>query len=259
MKEFVSNETAYLPAGYPVLSLIETDIIEPEILIRRIADELWDAYEDRFSGDIPAVFYKLRYTPPYGEFRDIRKLILQIRKATGIRSDFKGLIALDVSEYRGHEDEEYFTIFLKYLYDNSIDRRILFVCSQYTEPEVTRLYNACVRYFPIQKEKLMVYSGKMLSDLIKTAFSRQHIEITLGGITRLATYLQSQEIFPHRSIQLIERLPHEILQANPDITRRNVVDEKNIVEYFRKSDSSICMMIGHSLFSERNPDYEYLL
>lgn len=258
MKELISNNRSYFPAGYPVLSLLETDILEPEILIRRIASEMAEEHPEYFSGNTPQVFFKLRYTPPYTTFPELRNLILQIRKAAGFRSEFRGVVAIDVSEYKGHEEEEYFTILLKYLYDNGANCRIMFICCQYSDQELAKLYNSCIKYFPVCKEQLHIFSEKNLKRLIDSAFHEQSVTMDPSGIELLTDSLRLPDLAPYRSLQLIERLPYELKRIGSNMKKPRVFfNEKDVKEYLRDPCSSICMMTGHAMFPEKEAGNEY--
>lgn len=64
------------------------------------------------------VFYKLRYAPPYENFRGIRDFerMTQYRPFTDPARK-KAAVAIDLSEWITHEKEEYLEIFFKFLHD----------------------------------------------------------------------------------------------------------------------------------------------
>lgn len=262
MIELKHNTEAFLPEAHPRICILNTDITEPEIMIRQLAACAAREYPDAFSGEAPQVFFRMRYTPPYETFQEIRKLILQIRSATGVRSCFHGIITVDVSEYKGHEDEEYFTILLKYLYDNTKGSKTVFVCSRYTDKEIRNLMNACMRFFPIQYEQIFVYEHNQLKTLIKAAFSKCRLRTDSESIELMADLLGSEDLSDYRTLQLIERLPEEFRRMTKSGLyegQSDSVSVKTVRDYFEDSHSPLCMLAGHALLEGKEGTYEHTL
>lgn len=80
----------------------------------------WEAetYPNDFQGESACIFYKYGYVFPYDKLDGLRKYILSVKDKTGLRRRFKGYIALDLSEWAEHIDEDYFNIFIMYLADH---------------------------------------------------------------------------------------------------------------------------------------------
>lgn len=263
MNALINNLTPFIPDNYSKLCLLDTDIIEPELLVRNISDVVSEEYPECFQGEASLVFFRLRYTPPYERFTELRRLILEIRQATGIRSRFRGMLCIDASEYKGHEDEEYFTILLKYLYDNAQDDAVVFVCSQYSEQEMDKLANYCMKYHPLHKEKLMLFEKERLAQLIESVAMRENVFFDDEAMQLLTTALSSASLKASRSMQLIERVPRELCCHNHDTNCRERktqrISSNTILDYFSNASTPICMMAGRALLQERNVDIEHTL
>lgn len=65
----------------------------------------------------PVVYYRLRYTPCNKEFTELKQIIDMLNHAKGLQENYDGVMLLDITEYLGHEQEEYFTVLLKWIYD----------------------------------------------------------------------------------------------------------------------------------------------
>ena len=251
---------AVLADSHPQICILCTDIVETEILIRLLADKTSKRYPDAFKGEVPQVFYRMRYVPPYESFQEIRKLILQIRNATGIRSKFHGIIAIDVSEYKGHENEEFFTILLKYLYDNTRGCKVILVCSQYTEKDYKRIISRCAEFFPVQQEQLRIYDCERLKYLIRSSFEKHKCKVDSTGVELIADILTSEELASYRTLQLIDRIPEEIYTIKmPGKSRNETISQDAVREYFLNPHSPICMLAGHSLLSGKEGYCEHTL
>lgn len=254
------NPEAFLPNSHPQICILSTDIVETEILIRLLADKTSKRYPDAFKGEVPQVFYRMRYVPPYESFQEIRKLILQIRNATGIRSRFHGIIALDVSEYKGHEGEEFFTILLKYLYDNTRGCKVILVCSQYAEKDHRRLLGRCAEFFPVQQEQLNIYDHERLKYLIESSFEKRKCKVDSGSVELIADILNSEDLIPYRTLQLIDRIPEEIhIQKMSCKSKHGNISQSAVREFFLDPHSPICMLAGHALLFGKEEQVEHTL
>ena len=112
------QDTRPFGKGLHQLSVVSTDLTEAESLIKILAEEEKKRTPQAFAGNEPCVYFKLPYVPPCDPFKELRRLILRIRENTGLRANFRGVVAIEVSDWIGHEREEYFTVLLKYLYDH---------------------------------------------------------------------------------------------------------------------------------------------
>lgn len=249
MEDTIHNMYYFLPTSHSKICLLDMDITEPELLIRRIAEEDAKAYPECFHSEAPCVFYRLRYTPPYENFRELKNLIIQIRQATGIRSEYHGLICIDPSEYKGHEDEEYFAVVLKYLFDSTENSTAILVCCQYTEQEMARLASVCMKClkcFSVSKKQIHIFKEDLLYQLVKASFKEKKVPINSDSIQFIVDALQSPDLIAYRSLQLIDSIPYEIQRSGLDI-----------LAYFSNPTSSLCLMAGHPLITERGIEHDY--
>lgn len=269
----LQDVNCFLPSIQPRICLLDTDINEPELLVRTIAFSAYKEQQKLFLGDSPYVFVRLRYTPPYEKNMELKKLITQIHKAAGLRSEFRGIIFIDPSEYRGHEGEEFFVILLKYLYDNAANCSIIMTCCQYSDSELSRLFNSCMRFFPVFKKRIYLFNRSSLVSLLDFSFREAGITCDPPAIRLIAELLESPMLRDYRNLQLIRRIPFEISrqsivekrQALADPFHRHAatptVSRQDVEDYFRRPDSIICMMAGHALVSRTTKEkgHEYSL
>lgn len=255
MIEFMIDPAGFVPVPRPAVCLLETDISEPEIMVREIGTVTEESQPALFTGESPQVFYRLRYTPPYENFHEIRHLILRIRKAAGLCSSYRGIVAIDISEYRNHEEDEYFTVLLKYLYDCSDFQSLIFVCCQYSEKDMQRLRSACMKYFTVRQESLRFFEKEPLQRIIGNAFREAGIKAGDDASELLADVLCREEFVPWRSLQLLERLPREIAaERKQNQKRKQTLQAAEIRSFLQNPDSSLCMMAGHVLLQTQKED-----
>ena len=66
--------------GLHQLSVVSTDLMEAESLIKMLADAEKSRFPHAFAGKASCVYFKLPYIPPCEPFKELRKLILRIRE-----------------------------------------------------------------------------------------------------------------------------------------------------------------------------------
>lgn len=240
--------------GLHQLSVVSTDLVEAESLMKMLADEERDRTPHCFAGSESCVYFKLPYIPPCEPFRELRRLILRIRESTGLRASFHGVIAIEVSEWVGHEREEYFTVLLKYLYDHRSSWRIATVLNGYGPNQINRYISCCSKYITPRLFTINVFGDHdTLCGLIYHEFTGQNRQITQEAAELLAAALARQELKDARSLTLLERTAEEVsymCQCNQPVTAQTV--QKYLLDPY----STLTMMAGMTLLDERSATLE---
>lgn len=87
-----------------------------------------------FYGDVKYFEFLLAYCAPNEPFREMQRLIDEVDNAAGFRSEYKGIVYIDIDEWKEHFEERHFVSFMEYLASNSDKWMIvLSVDSQYDE------------------------------------------------------------------------------------------------------------------------------
>lgn len=236
--------------GLHQLSVVSTDLTEAESLIKVLADEEKKRVPQTFAGKESCVYFKLPYIPPCDPFKELRRLILRIRENTGLRANFHGVIAIEVTEWIGHEREEYFTVLLKYLYDHRTFWRIATVLNGCTPNQINRYLSCCSKYITPRLFTINVFGDHdTLCSLIQNEFTKQNRRITQEATDLLATALARQELQGARSLTLIERTVEE---ESYMCEYNHVATIDTIREYLLDPYSTLTMMAGMPLFDERS-------
>ena len=236
--------------GLYQLSVLSTDLAEAEFLIKMLAEEEKSRTPHAFAGKTACVYFKLPYIPPCEPFKELRKLILRIRENTGLRASFHGVIAIEASEWVGHECEEYFTVLLKYLYDHRTFWRMAAVLNGCSPNQVTRFISCCSKYITPRLFTVRVFEDhNALCSLIHNAVIRQNRQITPDGAALLAAALARPELKDTRSLTLLTRTVEEIIHM---CRSGQAAAADTIRKYLLDSDSTLTMMAGMPLFDERS-------
>ncbi len=137
-----------------------------------------------FYGDVKYFEFMLNYCRPDEFFSELPRLMNEIDGAAGFRSEYRGIVFIDVDEWRGHVEEKHFVTFMEYLSDNSDDWLVVLSVSD-DKPEQTRLMEAVVSAF-LRIEKLTIEppTVKELTDYAKELLKGYGITLK-GNVERV--------------------------------------------------------------------------
>lgn len=125
-----------------------TEMRENERLVQKFATGCHMMCPEDFAGEKLYVYHRLNYVQPCDDFLELKKLQSAIKGVTGLRANFRGIVALDVQEWLGHLNEEYFIIALKFLHDHMHHGwRYVFTVGDGGAGETRRLMVLLARYF----------------------------------------------------------------------------------------------------------------
>lgn len=146
--------------------LISPGIEDTDLIVKRIV-----------RNDRAILFYKLIYVPPYENFNGIKMFQIATRYRPFEELSGSGtIVSIDLSEWKGHENEEYFKIFFKFLADYEGEGRSLqyiFTTSCFNKEEAERLHRIPMEYLgscTVYEENLMIDKKEMI-DYIRSRIS----------------------------------------------------------------------------------------
>lgn len=243
-----------LPVRNGQLTLIQTDLVEAEALLRSLAREEQRRRPEAFAGLEPCVYVKMPYVRPCDSFQELRRLILRVREKTGLRADFKGIVAIEATQWLGHEREEYFTVLLKYLYDHRDTWQAVMVLSRCSDAQLDRFRWACVRCITPKTVQLRLFEKpEPLMGLLREALGKRGVRISPEAAAELAKALLRPELKDARSLALVERTAEEAA-ACCDGQHRLSADR--IRGYLREEGTTLSLLAGKTLFEERGECHE---
>lgn len=249
----ISDATVFRK-GVHQLSVINTDLVEAESLVKTMAEKEQQSYPQRFAGLAPCVYFKMPYIQPCDSYKELRRLILRIRENTGLRADYKGIVAIEATEWLGHEREEYFTVLLKFLYDHRDLWKAAMVLNDCKPAQIQRFLSACVRYVTPKVFDIKLFEdADVLRSIIQEAFQKRNTRISHAAASMLATSMVNPALKDLRSLTFIERTVDEVLSYND--TRQQITVDR-VKEYLLDNSSTITLMAGKILYDERGTNSE---
>ena len=100
-----------------------------------------EAAELAAAPDRPVIHHKLSYVPVYEKFEELKKFQLKVRNSAGAFGK-RICAAIDISEWIGHENEEYFVISMKYFHDRRSRMDFIFTVGECNEESTRPLFFA---------------------------------------------------------------------------------------------------------------------
>ncbi len=116
-----------------------------------------------FYGDVKFFEFKLDYCTPDSNFTELYRLIESVQAAAGFRSEFRGIIRINVDEWVGHHKEKHFLDFLQFIQMNTSYWMIVMTISNHRETDETKDMERVVSmYLRIEKLTLHLPDNKEL-------------------------------------------------------------------------------------------------
>ncbi len=135
-----------------------------------------------FYGDVKFIEFNLEYCSPGENFKELYRLIESIESAAGFRSEFKGIIRVNVDEWIGHHKEKHFIDFLEFLQMNTAYWFVFITISNTDENEETKAMEGVVSmYLRIEKVTLHMPNDNELVDFASEYFAKYGLEMDDGA------------------------------------------------------------------------------
>ncbi|MCQ2521962.1 MAG: hypothetical protein MJ105_06250 [Lachnospiraceae bacterium] len=125
-----------------------------------------------FYGNVKHFDYYLEYNSDSSKLHEIQKLSEKVRDAAGFRSEYRGLVSVDLDEWVGHFHEENFINILKFMATLDDDIMFIFNIHKYDQSSVEQLMGLLVLFFRLEviemnlpdSEELCAYITKEISE-----------------------------------------------------------------------------------------------
>ncbi len=184
------------------------------------------------------IFFKLRYVPMYEDYKELRRLQLKIRESMNFIR-YPLTIALDVSEWLGHENEEFFDITIKFLHDMCYKWNYIFTVADKTAADVTQL---ALKLRCHMKGELTKDSTFTDIDCLAQYLTAEY-ELSSSCAQMLAKVIMKKEMQPMRGYAATAALMDEIKQHS----KNGSVTVRSVTQYLSSADTITAMLCGEVL------------
>ena len=214
--------------------------------IERICSEAFSISPDSFNGECLYFKFNLRYCPPYEQdhFRELKRLQEVAHSKVRFKYEYKGFIAIDISEWADHFEEELFSkVSLAFLCDMSDYWKYIFIIDKPTiSKEDMRTLNG---YFKIKS--LSDYSidrkdsFNLFFDSIKEKFN---ISFSPEAADSFRRFIPEKAIIKKESSLAMGR------DIKYFFGTQSIINEANLMNYFIDTDSVCFNFITESDMEE---------
>ena len=221
--------------------VLVTGLQENERILQEVAKEIQYIAPEDFAGEKIYVYHKMNYVEPYEKFDEIKKLQTVIKNATGLRANFKGIVAIDVQEWLDHLKDEYFLITLKFLYDHlQFGWHYIFTVGNKDKTSAMKFVLLLARYFkpyiiemaPFGNQAFLEeYAQRYMEDTGKT-FALD----TLKKFVRLLGAMDEDEL---KDLEIVKNIIRDIA----DSTNKKVIGNRELKTYLAQGDSLMNLLL----------------
>lgn len=146
-------------------------------LIKLLTEYLYSKRLMDFYGDIRYFEFLLEYCQPNMPLTELTRLIREVNCAAGFRSEYRGVLALDITLWNGHFEELYFHRILEYL--SSVDDYIcvIFIAENFSDEDMQKIENILSSFFRIRRVSLLYPSVIQLADYLEHKLSTYGLKL----------------------------------------------------------------------------------
>ncbi len=124
-----------------------------------------------FYGDVRFFEFYLEYIPPNNEMSEINRFSVELRNAAGFRSEYKGVVAIDISEWAKHSREEHFILFLEYLSIIDANVCIVFMANGIEGDKISTIEKVLNSFCRIRTVDFLYPSKEEFADFCKSVIA----------------------------------------------------------------------------------------
>lgn len=167
-----------------------------------------------FYGNVKYFEYYLEYNSDANNSFEIAKIAEKIRDAAGFRSEYRGLLSIDLNEWIGHFHEDNFIDVLKFLSTMEDDILFIFNIHNYDKAEVEKLMQVLILFFRLEVIEMNLPDSEELGQYIKKEIQEYGLnldpeaeEMVISTVNRL----REDKYFA--GYQMLDRLAGDIVYS----------------------------------------------
>ncbi len=119
-----------------------------------------------FYGNVKFFEFLLNYAKPENDFKELQRLIDEAQDAAGFRSQFRGIVCVDIQEWVGHYREKHFISFLELMASHCEDWLIILTVRDGPEEKLSELYAHLSMFLRVERVDLKLPENTELLEYI---------------------------------------------------------------------------------------------
>lgn len=167
-----------------------------------------------FYGNVKYFEYYLEYIPEKANFHEIQKLAEKIRDAAGFRSEYRGILSIELDEWVGHFYEENFINTMKYLASMEDDIVFIFHIRNYNSESVEQLMQLLVLFFRIEVIEMHLPDSEELCTYVRDEISEYGLNLDKDAedmVIATVNKLRKDQYFA--GYEMLDRLAEDIVYS----------------------------------------------
>ena len=197
-----------------------------------------------FYGNVKYFEFMLNYCAPDAQFTEIQRLMHEVNNAGGFRSEYRGIIFIDIDEWRTHFEEKHFISFLEYLSDNSDDWLVVLSLSDKAEEDTVCAESVISSFLRAERvridaptaSELLSYVEKKLQ-LYGLSLKLEAKEVIFDSITAI---LKNKYFDGYKTVKMFARdIAYQTYSSSNCSTELSAAD----VDVFKADGEYICKMM----------------
>ncbi|MDD2375320.1 MAG: hypothetical protein PHQ55_08095 [Eubacteriales bacterium] len=226
-----------MPVILPNLLWVTKPGIGKSCYIKLLAEYLSAARLMSFYGNVKSLEFALDYCPDEVDFSELRRLMRELKAATGYRGDFKGVLSVELDQWIDHFNSQHFKRLMTYLsgMDNSLC--IIFVLENADQKNLSDLERVLAQYVRIDKVESSYPPVEDFLSYVIDWLSNYDFKLEDDAIGLLRTsidFLRSSDSFDgFKTLNLMcEDIVFEICAAD-DFDQKRVLSSQELHDYSR--------------------------
>ncbi len=126
-----------------------------------------------FYGNVKFFEFLLNYAHPDQEFRELQRLVDEAQNAAGFRSQFRGVVCVDIHEWLDHYREKHFISFLELLASHCEDWLIVLTVQEAEESKIGALYAHLSMFLRVERLDLKLPENPELLEYVERKLAGQ--------------------------------------------------------------------------------------
>ena len=206
----------------------KNDVIRPEFTLLITGSANNDFAAERIAaGNICVVHHKLAYTVPYAKFEELRKFQLKVRHSP-CSVGKKICAAIDISEWIGHENEEFFIASVKYFHDHCDRMSFVFTVGECDLAKVQAMYLKLRMYM---RGTVKVDETFLKADALAAYIVSEQAETDAAAL--LAQVLMTPQMKPLRTYPAVDSICSDIR----DMSGSDRIEITDVTDYLMSENS----------------------
>lgn len=167
LSENIKNHPIDYPVIIPDMLWVAKSGIGRTSLLKLVSEYLYaQGNIMEFYGEVKFFEFLLDYCPPQSEFHELERLMNEVEHAAGFRSEYKGIVCVDVEQWLNHCEEKHFISLMEYLSSNSDKWLIIFSVSDTEMESINHLEAILSMYTRIERVEFYLPQTSELFDYV---------------------------------------------------------------------------------------------